>query len=400
MRLSIRIDKRENSLRIINILIVIFLITKMLRGLTVSETAGGIWNYIQLLIILLGTFSFLLNSAECISQKSIKVFLLYTVFAFATAFISLRIINRSSVYSFVMILYPGALLCLYYRLCLDCECRNMWVLKATFCIIAFLFIRYQTNYYSFGGEKAQVSNAYYVLALMPLVVACTNKRYKFLYFAICFLTIAVSSKRAGLIAFALAIILYFFILSVQRRNVATFLRYLVITSIILFVSYKVLSILDQSYRIGFISRLLNLIEDGGSGRMDRWKAVLNAEKSSGLLRILVGHGHGSLSTTLGNAHNDFLQLLYEKGIFTAAIYIAYSVSQFITLASMAREGYAHAADFGMSVIIFLTLAMFSFYIVEGTYITCGMLCQGYFLADWNKQKTRKVIGDETHEANI
>lgn len=395
MKLSIVIDKRESKLRVINILIVIFLISKMLRGLSVSTTVGGIWNYIQLLMIFFGTVSFLFSTAECISQKSIKVFLLYTVFAFAAAFISLKIINRSSVYSFIMILYPGALLCLYYRLCSNSECRSMWVLKIAYFVIAFLFIRYQTNYYSYGGEKAQIANAYYVLALMPLLSARTTNNFKYLYFIICFLTIAVSSKRAGLIAFALAIVFYFFILSVQHRNIATFLRYLIISLVVLFVFYKALTFLDKSYNIGFINRLLNLVEDGGSGRAERWRAVLNAEKNSSLLKIFIGHGHGTLSTAYGAAHNDFLQLLYEEGIVTAIIYFAYFITLFITLVSMTREGYAHAAEYGMTVIIALTLAMFSYYIIEGTYITCSVLCQGYFLADWNKQKLSKTIGDDT-----
>ena len=53
---------------------------------------------------------------------------------------------------------------------------------------------------------------------------------------------------------------------------------------------------------------------------------------------------------------------------------------------MRREKYRHEKEFLMTWIYSMTLAMFSFFIIEPTYITASMFCFGMFMADWMQSK--------------
>lgn len=385
MRLSIRIDKREYRYAIVNCLLAVFLVTKMQRGLIQANVAGGIWNYIQLLIIFLGVVCFIFQSRPIFKQKSISCLVLYAFLAFIFAGMQIDSFTRARMYSFIMILYPAALLCLYYTLCRKCDCKSIWLISAAFYVIAFLFIRYQIRYYQYGGRKATISNAYYVLTLMPVVAAVTRRKYKIIPFAVTFLALVVSSKRGGMLAFVLALVFYYFIISVQKKRAFAFLRYLVLVAIILAILYNTFTVLDQAYSIGFLNRFRTMLEDGGSGRINRWRNVIKAIKASSIFDLLVGHGDGTLSIAIGNAHNDFLEIAYEEGVITAAVYIWYFVESFFLMAAMARSGYRYAAEFGMTLVISLVLAVVSFFVIEGTFITCSMICQAFFISDWEKQ---------------
>ena len=370
---------------VIEILVSVFLISKMLRGLSDSGQVGGVWNIIQLLIIVLGVLCFLLHFNSLITQRCCAVIVIYSVLAFLVSLIYVPVLSISSVYSFVMILYPGAALCLFYYLYLVFDCSDIWIYKITFYLIAYLFIYNQVSYFVNDTEGSMISSAYYVLALLPIIVLYTDK-LKLLPIFAAFVAIVVSGKRAGLIAIVVAVLGYYFIKYYLRKgSTLKLFRIIVSTVFIGALLFLMLYVLDKYFSIGVINRMLRIFDDGGSGRDVRWKMIIQSFISSDLPKIFFGHGHDSLVASLGNAHNDFLQLLYENGIIVTITYCLYYISLISVLIKMIRRKYRFAPEFFMSLIISFCFAMFSFYVIEGTFITCGMICQGFILADFTKK---------------
>ena len=57
---------------------------------------------------------------------------------------------------------------------------------------------------------------------------------------------------------------------------------------------------------------------------------------------------------------------------------------------MCKTRYRYSTEFLLTIIAALFLASFSFYVIDPTYITCGAVSWGLFLADWEKQKREQT----------
>lgn len=389
--LVIKLQKGDEWVLVINFLLAVFLITKMIRGIGISNSVGGIWNYIQLIFIAWG-FALVLSHKQKVRVSSpIKLSLRYSFLAFVFALLHIPALTMGSMYSMAMILYPGLFLYVIYSCYKQRKNVNNKLIVIAFYIIAILFMRTQIRYYNGLTTRATISNAYYVLALLPFVLLMTPLRRRILPLIVAFSTLVLSAKRAGFIGLILGITVYYLILSIKQRRITTFIKYFTVSVLVIIALYYATNLLDQRFNINFISRLLRTLDDGGSGRDVRWNTVIDAIRNSNVIQLLFGHGNDSISATIGNAHNDFLQVLYENGIFVLAVYISYYTSLIRILIQMTRENYDYAPELGMSIVISLSLALFSFYIVEGTFITCGLLTQGYILACWDLDRNRSLV---------
>ena len=103
----------------------------------------------------------------------------------------------------------------------------------------------------------------------------------------------------------------------------------------------------------------------------------------------MGHGYGSACDQLGgHVHNDFLEFFYNYGIAAFVLYISFFVSMVKECVMMYRAQFIYAREFMVAVVVSLFLAMFSFYAIDCTHITCCSVSLGLILAEWYKFQKR------------
>lgn len=374
-----------------------FLIMKMLRGFSGSEEAGGIWNIIQLLYIASGVF--VLFSKER-TFKSFRCIRLYLVFFFYIWFLSLfpfiySTMTVSQIFNFVTVPYGVLVLVLYYSVGQKIDIKQYWwVLMVAFYIITAILFFAMRSFRLLSGDQGALADVYYVVTLLPLVLLYTPKRFKLIPFIVAFIVVAMTGKRGAFIAMGLIMVIYFLIPYAengQNRKTANPIIRLIVFAVVLGLLWFVINIVVGRFDLNIFDRLDRMEEDGGSGRMTRWKMLMDLfGNESNIFEMLFGHGSGAVVRIIGgHAHNDFLEFFYNYGFFAGMLYVLFFVSIIREGIKMYKKKYPYAREFMCSVIIALCMSMFSFYAIDCTHITASSICFGLILANWYKFKNKE-----------
>jgi O-antigen ligase len=395
------IETRKATLSIrfsslILILSAVFLVLKTYRGFSGSTTEGGIWNYIQLAFVLFGFFYFFRYSKWIINCKPILTLVFLSAYMLLTTLIAVRDISINSIYNLAMTLYALNVMILFYHYGRTTDISKRTILLPVFFIIALIVIYAIIQFLGSSRawtQRGAVSDVYYVIGLLPLMLVYFAEKRVLIPIITASLAVAFSGKRAGMIAVVIMIIAYYLIIGRQKDNLKQQSKTLAKLILVIGIVIAGGIYLDNHLRLRIVERILRLSTDGGSGRDVRWELVWGAIKTSGPLQYLFGHGGGTIKASIGgHAHNDFLELFYEQGLIGAVLYAAFYIRLIILGVRMIRKKYQYAAQFTASLICSLVLSMFSFYIVDPTYITCGMICLGMILGDYEKKISGEYHG--------
>jgi O-antigen ligase len=370
---------------------------KVWRGLLYqTEQQGGIWNVIQVFLVGTGVLCIFSKSKTFMSLHCIKTYLFFFLYIW---FLSLFPFLGSDfdiphIFRFLVIPYGVMSLLTFYTIGYKANIRQYpWVLGITFLVLFYwMFTKWRAYNLSIIDSNGAVADVYYLVGLLPIVLLYTPQKFKIVPFLLAFIVVVMSSKRGALVAVVLMLVVYFFFAGSQRNGKKTniVLRILVFSFALILVYYVVVRMVGQ-YDLNIFYRMEKLGDDGGSGRTERWGAILNAFSiDSNILQMLFGHGDGSVTRLVGgHAHNDFLEFLYDYGLFAFVLYVAFYVFLIKEVLRMYKRKYVYAREFACSVIVALCMSMFSFYAVDCTHITSSSICQGLILADWYKFKTNE-----------
>ena len=369
----------------------VFLVLKVQRGFTASEEQGGLWNIIQLLYVCMGLYSCLTLKKRYLQFSMIKS---YLAFMFLVWFMSFFVIwSRSNfdigtLFHFMTIPYGALCFVFFYDVGLKNDIRKYsYILYFTFIVITCILFSAQRTYYSLVLEdKGAIADVYYIVGLLPIIFIYTPRKLRILPFLLACIAVMMTGKRTGFLALATIFILYFLFNDPNERK--SFIYRLLFFAIFIITSYLVIIELTESFDLNMFDRLENLSEDGGSGRAERWKQIWDAfAVDNSILALLVGHGCDSVVELVGgHAHNDFLEFFYNYGIIVFGLYITLFVSMIRECIKMYKAKFIYAREFMVAIVISLFLAMFSFYAIDCTYITCCSVCLGLILAEWFKYK--------------
>lgn len=386
---------RDNNLVIrfsvlILLMSAVFLVLKTYRGFSGSTTEGGVWNYIQLAFVGLGVIYFFRYSKWIINCRPIRALLWLSMLMFFSTALSLQSLSISSIYNLAMTIYAFNVLIIFYQIGRTTDISKKNILMPVYFIIALIVILAIVEWIGSSRvwtQRGAVSDVYYVIGLLPLMLIFFDEKRVLIPIITAAVAISFSGKRAGMIAVVLMIIAYYLIQGSQKDSLKqqsrTLLKMLIVMTIIIASGIY----LDNRLGLRIVERLLRLSTDGGSGRDTRWELIWNAIKASSTLQYLIGHGGGTIKANLGgHAHNDFIELFYEQGLVGAFLYALFFVRLILINIKMIKAKYKYASQFSMSLICSLVLAIFSFYIVDPTYITCGMICIGLILGDYESKK--------------
>lgn len=365
-----------------------FLILKVQRGFTASEEQGGIWNIIQGFFVCSGLYvCFILhkNSTKYPMIKWYKAFMFTTWFMALPVMLFNPVINIGSIFHFIVV--PYGLLCflLFYRLGLTNDIRKYpYILYPTFLIIFYMIFIAMQSFYISANDKGAVADVYYIVGLLPIIFIYTPSKLRIVPFLLSCIAVMMTSKRTGFLALA-TIFIFYFLPSDSRKRSSFFLRMITI-GVLLIISYYVITRLSGTFDLNMFDRLAKLDEDGGSGRAERWELIWDSISiDQSVIHLLLGHGYGAANKMIGgHVHNDFLEFFYDYGIIVLIMYILLFVAMVSESIKMYKSDFIYAREFVVAIIVSLFLAMFSFYAIDCTHITCCSVCLGLILAEWYK----------------
>lgn len=237
---------------------------------------------------------------------------------------------------------------------------------ATGMIVAMLitaFFYYKNWTFANEVDEAHLGTSYYILFLLPTLLLTPHKWLRYVGLFITCLVLFSSFKRGGVIAFVLGIIAYLFVKEILLERKFTRLFVFLITVIALFI---ILILVDNAMGNIISERILNIQEDGGSGRDQVWATTWNMIKASDTQQLLFGHGHNAVlkCSPLGlSAHNDCLEMLFNYGIIGLVPYLVLHfqlIKQIFTGIKMHNK---NASIMAFTYTIFFILSMISHIIV-------------------------------------
>lgn len=212
-----------------------------------------------------------------------------------------------------------------------------------------------------------MNQIFYSLLFLPWVFMIVNPWRKNLLLLILCIVILFSMKRSALIIFLFSYFIYIF------RGRSLFAKVLSITFCFCFL-FLLFTFSDSVLNGGITDRLEDLESDGGSGRTDIWLSVWNNICNSSVVELFLGHGHNTVieSRTLGfynlSAHNDYLEVLYDYGIFVFLLFILFVLSLIRKIIFLKINKSPYLFPYFISFIVFIVLTNVSHLILYPSYI--------------------------------
>ncbi len=243
------------------------------------------------------------------------------------------------------------------------ELYNFFTTGMLIAMMITAFYYYQNWTFANEIDEAHLGTSYYTLFILPTILFSPRKWIKYIAIAITGVVIISSFKRGGLIALVLGVIAYLFVKEVLFEHKVTKLILFVIIVITLFI---VLIYIDNAMGNIISQRILNIQEDGGSGRDQVWATTWTMIRRSSPEHLIFGHGYNAVlnDSPLGlSAHNDFLEVLYNYGIvcFVPYIFLYLRLIQQIFAAIKLEDHRSFIMAF--TCVVFILISMISHVIV-------------------------------------
>jgi O-antigen ligase len=221
------------------------------------------------------------------------------------------------------------------------------------------------------------------------MLACDKRWLRIISILIVSIVIISSVKRGGLVALVIGLLTYIIIAQLINKN--NFKSAILLCSTLVIMSiffYVMISFLGDN----ILERLFNSDDETGSGRLNIWESLVQRLFTQDIELWVFGNGH--LSTTLYSwenlsAHNDFLEIVYNYGIFNLFIYVCFLFSASTYTIRAIRNKDQLAPCLAMFLTIFLILSMISIIVLSHT-LTLSMITLG-FLIGWNEYDKRQRV---------
>lgn len=383
---------RKNKIKEIFIFgnIFVFILFRILRNSFFYHKVGigGIWNYISLMFIVMCFYIVI----QEIKDKKISKLHMLCIF-YIIYFITFGLKNNSIKdlkTTYIDIMYP-----FFIYVFISCEILKMKIEKINYLYVNLFYIITILNMVAFifyGQGKldfVMVSNVYYSLCLFPYILL-NNRKIKYRIFKIfpiilLFTTLILSYKRTGIFGFLISGCIYLFFKS--KKTIITKVIRILIVLIVLGTTIEILkNYLPQRYAIRL--DITQIKKDEGSGRVEIYKILLKDFKNSSIEKIIFGKEKKKIEqlTTHDYAHNDFIEILYTRGVIGLTLFsmfYLYLIKQFIL---MYKAKYKYLPEYSFIMTINFFLSFLSVYFIDYGYSIVGASCTSFLIIDFKNKK--------------
>ena len=172
-----------------------------------------------------------------------------------------------------------------------------------------------------GKFDSDCSFAFFIF--MPFIFFFRNDYLKIAFVAFYGILVLLAGKRSVSIAYISSVFIYLFyylVINKSHRHRDLLKKAVLfcasILAVIIFISYF-------SSQVQTLMERFRMIEDdGGSGRNDIYELLLDQFQKGSIENLFFGHGYFSVVKDFEiGAHNDFLEILYDYGIFALLLII-------------------------------------------------------------------------------
>ena len=229
-----------------------------------------------------------------------------------------------------------------------------------------------------NGRQWAFIESYFLLTIFPFVILLENNRMKsFLVFLIS-ICILLAAKRTGIIALLLCLLFYFN--DIFKGNFQKKMYVILVLCVFLPVVYYLSRFFFETEITHIIDRFENISEDKGSGRVDMYISIFyKIMNTDDLWVFMFGNGYNSVRLIANgfSAHNDFLEVFYDYGLFGFILYLSFIIS---LIMKIFKNGVSYKLKYAMtlSVALFVVFSSFSHMILNTTSIICLCAFWSYF----------------------
>jgi len=245
-----------------------------------------------------------------------------------------------------------------------------WVFLIAFILGLYYFVTgkvLQMGLSSFGMQQS--SNAVFcLLTVFPFLFFFKSKPFFYSLLLVAVIAVVFSNKRSALLilAFALLPTLWASFSNIKTKSKRFFL--IAVLGIAIGALFYYVS---NEYLEGKVfSRFENLSDDQGSGRMEIWTYVINSLFNSNLFEWFIGHGHNAVSA-LGEAtasHNDFLDVIYDYGLFVFIVYILIHIHIIRRTYYLYKTKNSLFGSYFFAFVVFFVMSWISILVVQARYL--------------------------------
>lgn len=265
---------------------------------------------------------------------------------------------------------------------------NIRIWAIIFLVIAIVgFYRYQYETLEsmaargITSEELTNNGAYGVLAIMCLIpFFYKNTVLQYSILVICLYYLLIGMKRGALVCGALSSIWYlYYSIKFERNWRRSLITFLFTLGIIFFVVNTINYMLDNSEY--FRTRLENTLAGETSHRVEI-QSVLWAhlfEESNPFLLLFGNGAYSTLDIGINFAHNDWLEIAINNGLFMIVLYLIYWFHLFKQI-RLSKHNVMCYLVISIYFIIFFTKTFFSMSYADVP--TCASLALGYALANY------------------
>lgn len=359
-------------------------------------SAGGIWNILNISYV--GLAVLLLMS--CI-KKSIPLPMVIKdgfVYSFFIAFVSLlnpRAISVNTIFNYAMLFYFASVAITFYYASSKGFSKNEYkIFNVLYFLLAAFTLYLMYSRIALNRTNVYQSDAYFLLCALPLVMLLdksTAMYIKFIPLAVCLM---MAGKRTGFLGLAGAVFVYYLIDCVQKGNIDAFLKVAIKLGAVVALFLAVYTFLETRLNLTLLDRMETITTDGGSGRDEIYAGVWQAIKGSDFFELFFGHGMNGIQVVYGRktgAHNDFLEIMYNYGIFAVLLLVFLYYKMVVACIKMTKTGYPGAKAAGAAIVISLFMSLFSNYFVTFTQITMTATFWGIVVSDWEHFMHNKSV---------
>lgn len=213
------------------------------------------------------------------------------------------------------------------------ENREKWLCIFMFILLLIAaFYVYQNLVVTIGfvdleGITRQTNIIFWSLCLIPFVFLLNNQTWQVAILSFETILVLITMKRSALVAMALILVLFAFSIF-SKNNKLSKTQQWISRAWIIIITVLVVSQFSQKFDSIFennMTRMEQIEDDQGSGRVVIWGHALAGLSNSNPLELLFGHGVASTMDTIHHTscHNDFLTIFLEFGIIGVVFYLMF-----------------------------------------------------------------------------
>ena len=254
-------------------------------------------------------------------------------------------------------------LCTYIISTKSEELTKFFSTSMIFALLITSFFYYKNWTFANEVDQVHLGTSYYVLFLLPIVLFASTNWIKILALLVTATVVFSSFKRGGSIALIGATVVYLFVKNILLERKFSKLIWFIT---IIFLLMLLLIYIDNAMGNIISERIMNITEDGGSGRDEVWATTWKMIKRSDFGHLILGHGYDAVSKNSLlelSAHNDFLEVLYNYGIISLIPYLLIHIHLIKQICKSIKEQDKCAPIMSFTYVIFIVLSMISHVIV-------------------------------------